>query len=46
MPKCIVLRHGCSPVKLQHVFRTLFPKYTSGGLLLEETIKVGKFANN
>ena len=46
MPKCIVLRHGCSPVKLQAVFRTLFPKYTSGGLLLEETIKVRKFANN
>ena len=42
----IVLRHGCSPVNLQHIFRTLFPKYTSGGLLLKETIKVGKFANN
>ena len=30
----IVLRHGCSPVNLQHIFRTPFPKNTSGGLLL------------
>ena len=29
-----VLRHGCSPVNLLHIFRTLFPKNTSGGLLL------------
>ena len=28
------LRHGCSPVNLVHVFRTSYPKNTSGGLLL------------
>ena len=27
-------RHGCSPVNLQHIFRALFPKNTSGWLLL------------
>ena len=46
MPKCdfskvvkqlyeISLRHGCSPVSLLHVFRTPFPKNTSGWLLLD-----------
>ena len=30
----IALRHGCSPVNLLHIFRTLFPRNTSGGLLL------------
>ena len=30
----ITLRHGCSPVNLLDIFRTLFPKNTSGGLLL------------
>ena len=30
----ITLRHGCSPVKLQHIFGSSFPKNTSGGLLL------------
>ena len=30
----ITLRHGCSPVNLLHIFRTLFPKNTSGWLLL------------
>ena len=40
MPKCnfnfieITLRHGCSPVNLLHIFRTPFPKNTSGRLLL------------
>ena len=42
MPKCdlqsnfieIALRHGCSPVNLLHIFRTPFPKNTSGRLLL------------
>ena len=28
------LRYGCFPVNLQHIFRTPFPKTTSGGLLL------------
>ena len=28
------LRDGCSPVNLLHIFRTPFPKNTSGGLLL------------
>ena len=37
--ECIVeitLRRGCSPVNLLHIFRTTFPKNTSGGLLLLE----------
>ena len=41
MPKCdfnnfteIALQHGCSPVHLLHIFRTPFPRNTSGWLLL------------
>ena len=42
MPKCnfnkvaieIALRHRCSPVNLLHIFRTPFPRKTSGRLLL------------
>ena len=30
----IILRHGCSPVKLLHIFRTPYTKNTSGRLLL------------
>ena len=30
----IALRHGCIPVNLLHIFRTSFPKNTSGGVLL------------
>ena len=30
----ITLRHGCSSVNLLHIFRTSFPKNTSGWLLL------------
>ena len=30
----IALRHGCSPVNLLHIFKTPFPKNTSGRLLL------------
>ena len=30
----ITLRHGCSPVNLQHIFRTTFLKNTSGRLFL------------
>ena len=30
----IALRHECSPAHLQHIFRTQFPKNTSGGLLV------------
>ena len=30
----ITLLHGCSPVNLLHIFRTTFPKNTSGRLLL------------
>ena len=30
----ITFCHGCSPVNLLHIFRTLFPKTTSWGLLL------------
>ena len=33
----ITLRHGCSPVKLLHIFRTPFPRNTSGGLRLYYT---------
>ena len=33
-----LLRHGCSPVKLLHIFRTPFPKNTSGWLLLKKTL--------
>ena len=33
----IALRHGCSPVKLLHIFRTPFYKNTSGGLLLSDS---------
>ena len=31
----ILLRYGCSFVNLLNIFRTLFPKNTSGGLLLK-----------
>ena len=34
-----LLRHGCSPVNLLHIFRTLFPKNTSGWLLLKKALK-------
>ena len=38
MPKCdfieITLRHGCSPVNLLHIFRTPFPRKTTGWLFL------------
>ena len=30
----IILRHGCSPVNLLRIFRTPFPRNTSGRLLL------------
>ena len=30
----IVLRHGCSPVNLLHIFRTPFPRNTFGWLFL------------
>ena len=33
----ITLRHGCSLVTLLHIFRSPFPKNTSGGMLLVET---------
>ena len=39
----ITLRHGCPPpVKLLRIFRTFFPKNTSGGLLLD----IHFFSNN
>ena len=31
----IIPQHGCSPVTLQHIIRTSFPKNTSGSLLLK-----------
>ena len=36
----IKLRHGCSPVNLLHIFRTPFPKNTSGWLLLIVVLKI------
>ena len=40
----IALWHGCSPVNLLHIFRTPFPKNTSGRLLVKldifKTVKV------
>ena len=39
----ITLQHGCSPVNLLHIFRTPFPKDTSGGLLLQ--LKYKKVTN-
>ena len=30
----IILRHGCSPANLLHIFRIFFSNYTSDGLLL------------
>ena len=35
----IKLRYGCSPVNLLHIFRTPFPRNTSGWLLLTYTSK-------
>ena len=32
----ITLPYGCSPVKLLHIFKTPFPKNTSGGMLLKQ----------
>ena len=29
----IALRHGCSPINLLYIFRTPFPKNTSGGMI-------------
>ena len=34
----IPVRHWCSPVNLLHIFRTPFPKNTSGWLLLHISI--------
>ena len=38
----IALRHGCSPVNLLHIFRTPFPRNTSGWLLLKDDIQLKK----
>ena len=35
----IAFRHGCSPINLLHIFRTPFPKNTSGWLLLNVPAK-------
>ena len=36
----VVLWHGCSPVNLLHIFRTPFPKNTSGWLLLTSHLRI------
>ena len=36
----ITLRHWCSPVNLLHLFRTPFPKNTSGGLFLKNHLNL------
>ena len=37
--------HGCSPVNLLHIFRTPFPKYTSGRLLLgDEKVSIANLS--
>ena len=36
-PSVISLWHGCSPVNLLHIFRTVFLKNSSGGLLVSNT---------
>ena len=33
----ITLCHGCSPVNLLNIFRTLFPQYSSGGCFFTST---------
>ena len=38
----IELRHGCSPVNLLHIFRTSFPRNTSGWLPLTKKVKTTK----
>ena len=39
----ITFRHGCSPVNLQHIFRTPFLNDTSGTLLLRNVIIMNYF---
>ena len=41
----ITLRHGCSPVNLLHIFRTLFTKNNSGWLLLHLAEMISKTNN-
>ena len=40
----IALRHECSPVNLLHIFRTPFPKSTSGHILLTVASKYFEFS--
>ena len=42
----LTLQHGRSPVNLLHIFRTPFPKNTSGGLLLTRVRLIGKIDQN
>ena len=42
----IALWHGCSPVNLLHIFRTLFTKNTSGRLLLKHTCTQNQITRN
>ena len=38
----IILRRGCFPVNLLHIFRTLFPKNTPEGLFLSYVYNLGQ----
>ena len=40
------LRDGCSPVNLLHIFRTRFPRNTSGGLFLDYFLPDGFNSKN
>ena len=42
----ITRRPGCSPVNLLHIFRTLFPRNTSGGMLLSRAFSSREQQNN
>ena len=35
----IAIRHGCSPIDLLHIFKTPFPRNTSGWLLLSSKVQ-------
>ena len=42
----ITIWHGCPPLNLAHIFRALFPRNTSGRLLLSVRMKIKKKKNH